>query len=106
MTKKDTWESILSRQGIQIKKQADSRLQRVIQVFLHRHFEQLTGIQSKAIPALFSGHDGILMSATASGKTEAAVIPVVEAEWDPDQRDRITEIKKRRTLNEEEAKLH
>ena len=38
MTKKDTWESILSRQGIQIKKQGDSRLHRVIQVFLHRHF--------------------------------------------------------------------
>ncbi len=77
MTKKDTWESILSRQGIQIKKQVDSRLQRVIQVFLHRHFEQLTGIQSEAIPALYSGHNGILMSATASGKTEAAVIPVI-----------------------------
>ncbi len=77
MTNDDTWESILAKQGIQTKKQPDSRLQRVIQVFLHRHFEQLTGIQSKSIPALFNGQNGILISATASGKTEAAVIPVV-----------------------------
>ena len=69
MTNDDTWESILAKQGIQTKKQPDSRLQRVIQVFLHRHFEQLTGIQSKSIPTLFNGQNGILISATACGKT-------------------------------------
>ncbi len=44
--------------------------------FLYRHYEQLTQIQTEAIPTIYEGVDSILISSTASGKTEAALIPV------------------------------
>jgi ATP-dependent Lhr-like helicase len=76
MTDAANWETTLLQAGMKWKKKADPRLQLVVQTFLHRHFGQLTGIQARAVPALYAGQNGILISGTASGKTEAAVIPV------------------------------
>ncbi len=76
MTDAANWETTLLQAGMKRKKKADPRLQLVVQTFLHRHFGQLTGIQASAVPALYAGQNGILISGTASGKTEAAVIPV------------------------------
>jgi len=44
--------------------------------FLGR-FRSLTEVQREAIPAIFSGKDVLVASATASGKTEAIVAPLV-----------------------------
>lgn len=44
--------------------------------FLGR-FRSLTEVQRQAIPAIFSGSDVLVASATASGKTEAIVAPMV-----------------------------
>lgn len=40
-------------------------------------FSSLTEVQRMAIPEIFSGKDVMLASATASGKTEAIVVPIV-----------------------------
>ena len=46
-----------------------------------------TPIQDAAIESLLSGHDRILVAPTGSGKTEAAVLPILSAcfsqEWGP-----------------------
>ena len=39
-------------------------------------FAELRGIQVDAIPAVLSGSDTLIRSATASGKTEAAIAPL------------------------------
>lgn len=40
-------------------------------------FKSLTAVQRRAIPAIFSGQNVLVASATASGKTEAIVAPLV-----------------------------
>ncbi len=40
-------------------------------------FSSLTEVQKRASPEIFSGKDVMLASATASGKTEAIVVPIV-----------------------------
>ncbi|HSH05900.1 MAG TPA: DEAD/DEAH box helicase [Anaerolineae bacterium] len=44
----------------------------------HGHF---TPIQERAIPPILQGQDALLISATASGKTEAALAPLIERHW-------------------------
>jgi ATP-dependent Lhr-like helicase len=41
-------------------------------------FGRLTDVQVRAIPAILSGHNVVVISPAASGKTEAVVAPVVE----------------------------
>ena len=58
---------------------------------LRKHLEEKnwspTPIQSEAIEALLSGEDRLLVAPTGSGKTEAAVLPILSAcfsqEWGP-----------------------
>lgn len=51
-------------------------LDRAKEEFLRRHLRLETSIQSQAINPIYNGTDAILVSATASGKTEAVMIPV------------------------------
>ena len=44
----------------------------------HGHF---TPIQQQAIPPILDGHDVLVISATASGKTEAVLAPLIERYW-------------------------
>ncbi|HEX4951749.1 MAG TPA: DEAD/DEAH box helicase [Blastocatellia bacterium] len=46
---------------------------------LFARFGRFTEIQVQAIPPLLDGHNCVLVSATASGKTEAAFAPLLEA---------------------------
>lgn len=46
-------------------------------------FGRLTEIQAKAISPLLAGNNCILVSATASGKTEAALAPLLERQFRP-----------------------
>jgi ATP-dependent Lhr-like helicase len=48
----------------------------VKRVFLSQYYQQMTEIQSTAIPDIFYGNNVVVVAPTASGKTEAAVIPV------------------------------
>jgi ATP-dependent helicase Lhr and Lhr-like helicase len=41
-------------------------------------FDRLTEVQQQAIPAILTGHDVLICSATASGKTEAFAAPAAE----------------------------
>lgn len=51
-------------------------LDRAESAFFSQHYRQKTDIQKQAITPIFSGKNALLVSATASGKTEAAVVPV------------------------------
>jgi ATP-dependent Lhr-like helicase len=47
-----------------------------VSTFLHQHYQRFTDIQSKSIQPIYDGENALLVSQTASGKTEAAVIPL------------------------------
>jgi len=51
-------------------------LDRAVSAFLGKHLLQKKPIQDLAINAIYAGNDVLLISATASGKTEAAFIPI------------------------------
>ncbi len=42
-----------------------------------------TPIQEQAVPVIREGHSALLMAPTASGKTEAALAPLLERWWEP-----------------------
>jgi len=46
-------------------------------------FKELRPVQQQAIPAVLAGNDTLIRSATASGKTEAAIAPLVERYLQP-----------------------
>lgn len=56
------------------------RLNDSIATFLKTHlgWEQLTEIQKQAIPEVMQGNNVLIVSGTASGKTEAAMLPILE----------------------------
>src|SRR6266545_7170230 len=58
------------------------RLPRTWPAFFERHGD-FTAAQLAAIPALLDGHDVIVCAPTASGKTEAALAPLVERHCPP-----------------------
>ncbi|MBN1135456.1 MAG: DEAD/DEAH box helicase [Anaerolineae bacterium] len=62
--------------GFERKPPSRPGLQRAISAFLGPHLEQKTPIQEQAIEVIYDGADVLLISATASGKTEAAMIPI------------------------------
>jgi ATP-dependent helicase Lhr and Lhr-like helicase len=49
-------------------------------LFFARH-GRFTPIQQQAIPTIRAGQDALLVAATASGKTEAALAPLLERQW-------------------------
>jgi ATP-dependent helicase Lhr and Lhr-like helicase len=62
--------------GRQITDQSHSTLERVERAFLSQHYGQKTHIQGKAVEPIFQGRNALIVSPTASGKTEAAVMPI------------------------------
>lgn len=50
-------------------------------LFFARH-GRFTGVQEQAIPVIHAGRDTLVMAATASGKTEAVLAPLLERNWD------------------------
>lgn len=44
-------------------------------------YGRFTPIQQQAIPLILAGHDTLLIAATASGKTEAVIAPLLEKLW-------------------------
>jgi ATP-dependent helicase Lhr and Lhr-like helicase len=51
-------------------------LDRAINAFLGQHLLQMRPIQAQAIDLIYEGADTLIISPTASGKTEAAIIPI------------------------------
>lgn len=49
-------------------------------LFFARH-GRFTPIQQQAIPTILDGHDTLVIAATASGKTEAVIAPLLERNW-------------------------
>jgi len=70
------WKELLKKQGFKEKQSNDSFLDQVVSVFLHQHHEQLRPIQEVAIKPIYKGENVVLISSTASGKTEAVTIPI------------------------------
>ena len=62
--------------GLEKKRLGIKLLEQAKVEFLHRHLRPEAPIQSQAIYPIYRGKDAILVSATASGKTEAAMIPI------------------------------
>jgi len=58
------------------KRRGTLALDRAKEEFLRRHLRAETPIQAQAIDLIHDGRDAVLVSATASGKTEAAMIPI------------------------------
>ena len=52
------------------------RLRRTWQIFFGR-FGKLTPVQELTIPVVLDGKNAMVISATASGKTEAVVVPII-----------------------------
>jgi len=77
MTKDQSWQDALLRSGFESKTDTPVSLRTTISAFLHRYHNQLTDIQAEAVQPIYKGENAILISGTASGKTEAAVIPIV-----------------------------
>lgn len=63
--------------GLEASQSKNPALRLVEEVFFGRHYHQQTEIQKRAIDPIFSGRSALILSATASGKTEAAVVPVI-----------------------------
>ena len=57
-----------------------SRIPRTWPLFLRQH-GRFTPVQQQAIPPILEGRDVLAISATASGKTEATIAPLVERYW-------------------------
>ncbi|MEZ4594804.1 MAG: DEAD/DEAH box helicase [Chloroflexota bacterium] len=56
------------------------RIPRTWPLFFARH-GRFTPIQQQAIPPILDGHDTLVIAATASGKTEAVLAPLLERNW-------------------------
>ncbi len=57
-----------------------ARIPRTWPLFFARH-GRFTPIQQQAIPPILDGHDTLVIAATASGKTEAVIAPLLERLW-------------------------
>ncbi|MBK8900018.1 MAG: DEAD/DEAH box helicase [Anaerolineaceae bacterium] len=57
-----------------------ARIPRTWSLFFARH-GRFTPIQQQAIPPILDGHDTLVIAATASGKTEAVIAPLLERNW-------------------------
>ncbi len=76
MAEMTDWEELLLKGGFEEKAPSTVLLDTAIHAFLHMHQQQFTQIQSQAIQPIYAGENALLISSTASGKTEAAVIPI------------------------------
>lgn len=76
MSKSSDWEQLLKKIGFEEVSKPDVLLENATSAFLHQHHEQFTDIQSKAVLPIYDGENALLISSTASGKTEAVCIPI------------------------------
>jgi len=76
MNESKDWKELLQKEGFKPKQTSTVLLDNAISAFLHKHQQQFTEIQSQAIRPIYAGENALLMSSTASGKTEAVVIPI------------------------------
>lgn len=60
--------------------QLQTRLPHTWPLFFARH-GRFTPVQLQAIPPILDGHDTLVIAATASGKTEAVIAPLLERNW-------------------------
>jgi len=72
----DEWQELLKKEGFISKPPSSVLLDKAITEFLHKHQQQFTDIQHQAIPPIYAGENALLISSTASGKTEAVFIPI------------------------------
>jgi ATP-dependent Lhr-like helicase len=70
------WKEILKEEGFVSKPSSTILLNNAISAFLYKHQQQYTDIQSQVIQPIYSGENALLISNTASGKTEAVAIPI------------------------------
>ena len=61
-----------------------SRLPRTWTPFFARH-GSFTPVQEAAIPPILEGHNTLVIAATAGGKTEAAIVPLLERHCFPNE---------------------
>ena len=76
MSEPSDWKQLLKEIGFKEKPEPDVLLKNAVSAFLHQHQEQFNDIQSKAIYPIYVGENALLISSTASGKTEAVCIPI------------------------------
>ena len=76
MGKPSDWKQFLKEIGFKENSKPNVLLKNAISAFLHQYQEQFTDIQTQAIPEIYAGANGLLISSTASGKTEAVSIPI------------------------------
>jgi ATP-dependent Lhr-like helicase len=62
--------------GLEPRVETDRILEQALTAFFSQHYRQKTDIQCKAVSPIYLGKNALVVSATASGKTEAAVCPV------------------------------
>lgn len=76
MNKSKDWKETLRAEGFKQIRTSTVLLDNAISAFLYKHQQQFTDIQSQAIQPIYAGENALLISSTASGKTEAVVIPI------------------------------
>ena len=76
MSEHEDWRKHLTALGFDTATRPDVVLTNAKSAFLHQHHEQLSDIQQSAINPIYHGENALLISSTASGKTEAACIPI------------------------------
>ncbi len=62
--------------------QVKDRIPHTWPLFFTRH-GQFTAVQLQAIPPILAGKDTLVIAATATGKTEAVMAPLLERHWQP-----------------------
>jgi len=78
MNTEDDFQKVLAEElGLEGAEEKDATLKLVEETFFGQHYHQKTDIQKKAIDPIFLGRNALIISATASGKTEAAIVPVI-----------------------------
>ena len=78
MSTKDDFQKALAEElGLEADQEKHPTLKLVEEAFFGQHYQQKTEIQKKVIDPIFLGSNALIISATASGKTEAAIVPVI-----------------------------
>lgn len=87
MTEFSTWQKMLQEELGEETVDRSPLLDSSKSAFLHQHEGQLTPIQRASIPRIYAGKNALLVSATASGKTEAVGIPIAAKLLASDRKD-------------------
>lgn len=78
MHTEDDFQKVLAEElGLEADQEKHPTLKLVEETFFGQHYQQKTEIQKKTIDPIFLGRNALIISATASGKTEAAIVPVI-----------------------------